>query len=76
MSLNNCLLSSCLESKTIAATLVSLNLAGTSPFEIKRVYYLYDIPGGASRAGHATQGAASTDDRDVGRFRCHAGRWL
>jgi dTDP-4-dehydrorhamnose 3,5-epimerase-like enzyme len=22
------------------------------PFEIKRVYYLYDIPGGSSRAGH------------------------
>ena len=23
------------------------------PFEIKRVYYLYDVPGGAKRAGHA-----------------------
>lgn len=23
------------------------------PFEIKRVFYLYDVPGGASRAGHA-----------------------
>lgn len=23
------------------------------PFEIKRVYYLYDIPGGADRGGHA-----------------------
>jgi hypothetical protein len=23
------------------------------PFDIKRVYYLYDVPGGASRAGHA-----------------------
>lgn len=22
------------------------------PFEIKRTYYLYDVPGGASRAGH------------------------
>jgi dTDP-4-dehydrorhamnose 3,5-epimerase-like enzyme len=22
------------------------------PFEIKRVYYLYDVPGGARRAGH------------------------
>lgn len=22
------------------------------PFEIKRVYYLYDVPGGAARAGH------------------------
>jgi dTDP-4-dehydrorhamnose 3,5-epimerase-like enzyme len=25
------------------------------PFEIKRVYYLYDVPGGAERAGHAHQ---------------------
>jgi len=23
------------------------------PFDIQRVYYLYDVPGGASRAGHA-----------------------
>jgi len=23
------------------------------PFDIKRVYYLYDIPGGAARGGHA-----------------------
>jgi len=23
------------------------------PFDIKRVYYLYDVPGGAMRAGHA-----------------------
>lgn len=23
------------------------------PFDIRRVYYLYDVPGGSSRAGHA-----------------------
>jgi dTDP-4-dehydrorhamnose 3,5-epimerase-like enzyme len=23
------------------------------PFEIQRVYYLYDVPGGAERGGHA-----------------------
>ena len=23
------------------------------PFDVKRVYYLYDVPGGASRGGHA-----------------------
>ncbi|MCS7092518.1 MAG: FdtA/QdtA family cupin domain-containing protein [Patescibacteria group bacterium] len=23
------------------------------PFQIKRIYYLYDVPGGAERAGHA-----------------------
>ena len=26
------------------------------PFDIKRVYYLYDVPGGADRAGHAHKG--------------------
>ena len=27
--------------------------AQSVPFEIKRVYYLYDVPGGATRGGHA-----------------------
>ncbi|QDC44301.1 sugar 3,4-ketoisomerase [Methylophilus medardicus] len=26
------------------------------PFDIKRVYYLYDVPGGASRAAHGHRG--------------------
>ncbi len=26
---------------------------GTFPFEIKRTYYLYDVPGGESRGGHS-----------------------
>lgn len=26
------------------------------PFSIKRVYYLYDVPGGAERGGHAHKG--------------------
>lgn len=26
------------------------------PFEIRRVYYLYDVPGGAERGGHAHKG--------------------
>jgi len=26
---------------------------GHVPFDIKRVYYLYDVPGGAERGGHA-----------------------
>lgn len=28
----------------------------TVPFEIKRAYYLYDVPGGESRGGHAHKG--------------------
>lgn len=26
---------------------------GDVPFEVKRIYYLYDVPGGESRGGHA-----------------------
>ena len=26
---------------------------GTLPFDVKRVYYLYDVPGGAARGAHA-----------------------
>lgn len=26
------------------------------PFDIKRVYYLYDVPGGSERGGHAHKG--------------------
>lgn len=28
------------------------------PFELKRVFYLYDVPGGATRAGHALKKCA------------------
>jgi len=28
----------------------------TIPFEVKRTYYLYDVPGGESRGGHAHKG--------------------
>jgi dTDP-4-dehydrorhamnose 3,5-epimerase-like enzyme len=33
--------------------LTSVEGAQDIPFEIKRIYYLYDVPGGAYRAGHA-----------------------
>jgi hypothetical protein len=29
---------------------------GIIPFDIERVYYLYDVPGGAERGGHAHKG--------------------
>ncbi|MDR2886865.1 MAG: FdtA/QdtA family cupin domain-containing protein [Bacteroidales bacterium] len=32
-------------------TVVENNI--TIPFEVKRIYYLYDVPGGESRGGHA-----------------------
>lgn len=36
-----------------AGNITSLNNLVDIPFETKRVYYLYDIPGGESRGGHA-----------------------
>lgn len=37
----------------VRGNLTVIESAQTIPFEIKRIYYLYDIPAGATRAGHA-----------------------
>ncbi|MFZ4590394.1 MAG: sugar 3,4-ketoisomerase [Ignavibacteria bacterium] len=39
--------------QTTSGNLTALNSNVNLPFEFKRVYYLYDIPGGESRGGHA-----------------------
>jgi hypothetical protein len=39
------------------------------PFEIARVYYLYDVPGGESRAGHAHVGLEQLIVAASGSFR-------
>lgn len=36
-----------------AGNITALENHQNTPFEIKRVYYLYDVPGGADRGGHA-----------------------
>lgn len=36
-----------------AGNITALNNSIDLPFEVKRVYYLYDVPGGAERGGHA-----------------------
>lgn len=36
-----------------AGNITSLENQLSIPFEIKRVYYLYDVPGGQNRGGHA-----------------------
>lgn len=36
-----------------AGNITALNGNDDLPFDIKRVYYLYDIPGGEERGGHA-----------------------
>jgi hypothetical protein len=37
----------------LAGNITSINEFVEVPFGIKRVYYLYDVPGGESRGGHA-----------------------
>jgi hypothetical protein len=41
------------------------------PFEIKRVYYLYDVPGGASRAGHGHRSLSQIVIAISGSFDIH-----
>ena len=44
---------------------------GHVPFDIKRVYYLYDVPGGAERAGHAHKGLHQLIIAMAGSFDIH-----
>lgn len=37
----------------VAGNITAVNNRVEIPFDIKRVYYLYDVPGGESRGGHA-----------------------
>jgi hypothetical protein len=37
----------------LAGNLTSLENNKNIPFEVKRIYYLYDVPGGEDRGGHA-----------------------
>jgi hypothetical protein len=36
-----------------AGNITIIQNGGRQPFDIKRVYYLYDVPGGSERGGHA-----------------------
>lgn len=56
MDINNCKI---IELPKIAEPRGNLTFVEGSnhiPFDIKRVYYLYDVPGGAERGGHAHKG--------------------
>lgn len=37
---------------SVAGNITSVNNGIELPFDIKRIYYLYDVPGGQSRGGH------------------------
>ena len=52
MSLRNCKIIELSKIADPRGNLTSIEAQRDVPFEIKRVYYLYDVPGGATRAGH------------------------
>jgi len=53
MTLENCQIINLPKIKDPRGNLTFIEGNKHIPFEIKRVYYLYDVPGGAVRAGHA-----------------------
>lgn len=53
MSLKDCKLIELPKISDPRGNLTFIEGAKHIPFEIKRIYYLYDVPGGAHRAGHA-----------------------
>jgi len=52
MSLSDCKLIELLKVADPRGNLTSIEAQQDVPFDIRRVYYLYDVPGGATRAGH------------------------
>jgi dTDP-4-dehydrorhamnose 3,5-epimerase-like enzyme len=53
MSLEQCRLIDLPKIQDARGNLTFIESSRHLPFDIRRVYYLYDVPGGASRAGHA-----------------------
>lgn len=53
MSISNCKIIELPKIHDPRGNLTFIEAERHAPFEIKRVYYLYDVPGGATRAGHA-----------------------
>lgn len=52
-SIHDCLLISLPKIITESGSITAINGLADLPFEINRVYYLYDVPGGIDRGGHA-----------------------
>jgi hypothetical protein len=53
LSLENCRLIDLPKISDPRGNLTFIESGRNLPFEFKRVYYLYDVPGGSMRAGHA-----------------------
>jgi dTDP-4-dehydrorhamnose 3,5-epimerase-like enzyme len=56
MSLNTCRIIELTKISDPRGNLTFIEAGRHIPFEIRRVYYLYDVPGGSSRGGHAHKG--------------------
>lgn len=52
MSIKGCKIIQLSRNTDRRGNLTSIEAEQDVPFKIKRVYYLYDVPGGATRAGH------------------------
>ena len=53
VSIKNCRIINLPQINDVRGNLTFIEETRHVPFDIKRVYYLYDVPGGAIRAGHA-----------------------
>lgn len=53
MSISNCRMIELPKISDARGNLTFVESSRHVPFEIKRAYYLYDVPGGAERGGHA-----------------------
>jgi hypothetical protein len=53
MSINDCTLNDLPRINDPRGNLTFIEGSRHIPFDIRRVYYLYDVPGGAERGGHA-----------------------
>ncbi len=56
MSLDQCQIFELPKISDVRGNLTFIEGKNHVPFDIKRVYYLYDVPGGAERGGHAHKG--------------------
>ncbi|PRY88403.1 sugar 3,4-ketoisomerase [Mongoliibacter ruber] len=52
-TVSDCKLIDLPKNHTIKGNITAINNGIEVPFDVNRVYYLYDIPGGESRGGHA-----------------------
>jgi len=56
MKLENCRITDLPKITDPRGNLTAIEAGEQVPFDIQRVYYLYDVPGGAERGGHAHKG--------------------